>query len=101
MYDIFDALKKKDKLATELIDDVIEWFAIGLSNIILTNDPQIVVIQGIFTKAGNYFLDNLKEKINKISLQKIKKETDIKYSKLGDNVCALGAASYVLYKYFE
>jgi predicted NBD/HSP70 family sugar kinase len=101
MYDIFDALKKKDKLAIELIDDVINWFSIGISNIILTNDPQIVVIQGIFTKAGKYFLDNLKEKINKISLQKIKKETDIKYSELGDNVCALGAASYVLSKYFE
>jgi len=101
MYDIFGALKKKDKLATELIDDVINWFAIGISNIILTNDPQIVIIQGIFTKAGKYFLDNLKEKINKISLQKIKKETDIKYSELGDNVCALGASSYVLYKYFE
>ena len=101
MYDIFDALKKKDKLAIELIDDVINWFSIGISNIILTNDPQIVVIQGIFTKAGKYFLDNLKEKINKVSLQKIKKETDIKYSKLGDNVCALGAASYVLSKYFE
>jgi predicted NBD/HSP70 family sugar kinase/predicted transcriptional regulator len=101
MYDIFDALKKKDKLAKELIDDIINWFAIGISNIILTNDPQIVVIQGIFTKAGKYFLDNLKEKINKISLRKIKKETDIKYSKLGDNVCALGAASYVLSRYFE
>jgi len=101
MFDIFGALKKKDKLATELIDDVVNWFAIGISNIILTNDPQIVVIQGIFTKAGKYFLDNLKEKINKISLQKIKKETDIKYSELGDNVCALGASSYVLYKYFE
>ncbi|GAI09161.1 unnamed protein product [marine sediment metagenome] len=68
----------------ELMDDVISWFAVGISNIILLYDPQIIVIQGIFAKAGEYFLDNLRIKVNEISLPKIKKETKIEYSKLGD-----------------
>ncbi len=101
IYDIFDASNKGDKLASDIMDDVINWFGIGISNIILMYDPQIMIIQGIFTKAGEYFLENLRKKINKISLFSIKRETEIKYSELGDKAGVLGAASYVLSKYFE
>lgn len=101
IYDIFDASNKGDKLASDIMDDVINWFGIGISNIILMYDPQIMIIQGIFTKAGKYFLENLRKKINEISLFSIKRETEIKYSELGDKVGVLGAASYVLSKYFE
>jgi len=101
VYDIFDASKKGDMLALGLMDDVTSWFAIGISNIILLYDPQMIVIQGIFAKAGKYFIENLRKKVNEISLPKIKKETKIEYSKLGDKVGVLGAASYVISKYFE
>ena len=100
IYDVFNASKKGDGLALELMDDVIRWFAIGISNITLLYDPQIIVIQGIFAKAGEYFIDNLRNKVNEISLPKIKKKTKIEYSELGDKVGVLGAASYVLSKYF-
>ncbi|MBM3703028.1 MAG: ROK family transcriptional regulator [Actinobacteria bacterium] len=101
IYNVFDASNKGDKLALDLMDDVIKWFGIGISNIILMYDPQVMIIQGIFTKAGEYFLENLREKINKISLFSIKRKTEIKYSELGDTAGVLGAASYVLSKYFE
>ncbi|MCJ7471614.1 MAG: ROK family protein [Actinobacteria bacterium] len=101
IYDVFDASNKGDKLALELMDDVISWFGIGISNIILMYDPQVMIIQGIFTKAGKYFLENLRKKINKISLFSIERKTEIKYSELGDTAGALGAASYVLSKCFE
>ncbi|MFZ3386282.1 MAG: ROK family protein, partial [Candidatus Hydromicrobium sp.] len=99
--DVFDASNKGDKLALDLMNDAIKWFGIGISNIILMYDPQIVIIQGIFTKSGEYFLENLRKIINKISLFSIKRETEIKYSKLGDKAGVLGAASYVLSMYFE
>ncbi len=99
--DIFDASNEGDKLALELMDDIISWFGIGISNIILMYDPQVMIIQGIFTKAGKYFLENLRKKINKISLFSIERETEIKYSELGDKAGVLGAASFVLSKYFD
>jgi len=101
IYSIFDASNKGDRLALIVMDEVINWFGIGVSNIILMYDPQIMIIQGIFTKAGKYFLENLRKKINEISLFSIKRETEIKYSELGDKAGVLGAASYVLSKYFE
>lgn len=61
----------------------------------------MIVIQGIFAKAGEYFIENLRKKVNEISLPKIKKEIKIEYSKLGDKVGVLRAASYVISKYFE
>jgi glucokinase len=42
IYNIFNASAKYDELALELIDDAINWFAIGISNIILLYDPQII-----------------------------------------------------------
>lgn len=80
---------------------MVDTHAIDISNIILLYDPQMIVIQGIFAKAGKYFLDNLRKKVNEVSLPKIKKETKIEYSELGDNVGVLGAASYAISKYFE
>jgi len=58
IYDIFDASNKGDKLALDLMNNAINWFGIGISNIILMYDPQIVIIQGIFTEAGEYFFEN-------------------------------------------
>ena len=74
IYDIFNASNKGDKLARELMDDVIGWVAIGISNMVLMYDPELIVIQGIYSKAGDYFIQNLREKINTVSLPRIKKE---------------------------
>jgi predicted NBD/HSP70 family sugar kinase/predicted transcriptional regulator len=101
IYSIFDASNKGDKLALIIMNEVINWFGIGISNIILMYDPQIMIVQGIFTKAGKYFLESLRKKINEISLFSIKRETEIEYSELGNKSGVLGAASYVLSKYFE
>ncbi len=99
--DIFDAYKKNDPLALEILEDVAKWFAVGISNIILLYDPEIIVIQGIFTNAGKDFLNNIRKKVNEISLPRIKKETRIEYTTLGDEVGALGAASHVISEFFS
>lgn len=99
--DVFKAANRGDVLATKILDDIINWFAIGISNIILAFDPEIVIIQGIYTQAGDYFLKNLQEKVNEVSLFVIKRKTEIRYSTLGDKVGILGAASYVISQYFE
>ena len=101
IYCIFDASNKGDKFAIDLIDEIVKWFGIGISNIILMYDPQIIIIQGIYAKAGKYFLQNLIKKTNEISLFPIKRETEIKYSNLGDKAGVLGAVSYFITKYFE
>ncbi len=98
--EIFNAYKLKDKLAIFAMQDIINWFAIGLSNIILIYDPQMIILHGIYTKAGDNFLKEIRNKVEAISLASIKKETKILFSELGDKAGVLGAAGYVINKFF-
>ena len=99
--EILEAYKNKDKLASLAVNDVIEWFAIGLSNIILIYDPQVIVIHGIYTKAGDEFLKKLIKKTESIALNRIKKQTKIKYSDLNNKAGVLGAVTFMINKFFE
>ena len=99
--DIFDAANKKDELAKQLIDEIIGWFAIAFSNLIMMVDPEIIVIQGIYAKAGDYFLENLRQQVNSCVLPKIKKDVDIAYTHFGPEVSPLGAALFVISDYFS
>mgnify|MGYP005848277627 CR=1 FL=1 len=98
---IFKAYRDKDKLANLALNDILNWFGVGLSNIILIYDPQLIVIHGIYTRAGGEFLKKLRKKVDQIALTSVKKETKIKYSELGEMAGVLGAATYVINKFFE
>ena len=99
--EIFKAYNEGDKLATLAMDDIINWFAIGLANIILIYDPQVIVLHGTYIRAGENFLKQLRKKVEQISLTSVKKDTKIKFSELGEMSGVLGAASFVVSKFFE
>jgi predicted NBD/HSP70 family sugar kinase len=98
---LFAALNSNDNFAKEIIDDVIKWFALGLSNVIVVYDPQMIIIQGIYVNAGEYFLNNLRHKIKELSLPRVEKNVVIEYSKLGWERGVIGGAAYVCWDYFE
>ncbi|MCE5330278.1 ROK family protein [bacterium] len=98
---IFEAYNGKDKLAVLAVDDIINWLAIGLANIILIYDPQVIVLQGTYIRAGDNFLKQLRKKVEQISLTSVKKDTKIIFSELGEMSGVLGAATYVINRFFE
>jgi predicted NBD/HSP70 family sugar kinase/predicted transcriptional regulator len=99
--DIFDASNKDDRLAKDIMNDIVKWFSIGLSNLILAYDPEVIIIQGIFTKAGIYFLRGLRDTINTVSLVKMKRDVKIECSTFGKEVGVLGSSAYVVSEYFK
>ncbi|MBM3699714.1 MAG: ROK family transcriptional regulator [Actinobacteria bacterium] len=99
--EIFNAYRNKDTLAVEALNEIIGWFAVGLSNIILIYDPELIVLHGIYTKAGDGFLEKLGKKTGKVALKNVKKETKIKFSELGSKASVLGAATYVINRFFS
>ncbi len=99
--DIFSAANKGDRLAQDIMDDVAGWFAMGFLNIILMYDPEIIVIQGVYSKAGVYFKKRLQKKINALSLVKIRKDVEIEYSTFGEERGVVGAASYIISEFFN
>jgi N-acetylglucosamine repressor len=90
-----------DAFCTELIDDVARWFIIGLGNIIMVNDPELIVIQGLYVKAGMSFLGRLREGIKHIGLPDVEKRVSIEYSTLGEERGVVGGAAFAIGNFFS
>jgi N-acetylglucosamine repressor len=94
---LFAACEAADPLARAVMNEVIGWFAIAIHNLILMFDPEMIVIQGTYAHAGDYFLTSLRTQAAKVSLINVNHRTAIECSPLSDEeACTLGAASYVL-----
>ena len=99
---LFAACEAADPLARVVMDEAIGWFAIAIHNLILMFDPELVVIQGTYAHAGDYFFESLREQVGKVSLISVSHRTAIECSPLDDEeACTLGAASYVLLHAFD
>ncbi len=98
---VFQAAEKGDAFARELLYEVLKWFTIGISNIILMYDPEIIIIQGAYARAGEWFIRSLREGVNTCSLKRIEKNVEIQYSTLGKERGILGAAAFVVSQYFS
>ncbi len=90
-----------DALCTSLVEDVARWFLVGLGNVIMVNDPELIVIQGQYVKAGQYFLDRLREGLRGIGLPDVEKRVRIEYSPLGEERGVLGGAAFALGEFFS
>ncbi|MHB1346607.1 MAG: ROK family transcriptional regulator [Candidatus Humimicrobiaceae bacterium] len=99
--DIFKAFNAGDKLAFAAMKEIINWLAIGLANIILIYDPEVIVLHGAYIRAGDNFLKMLRKKVEQISLTSIKKDTKIEFSKLGEMAGVLGAATFLINRFFQ
>jgi len=98
--DVCELASGGDPLCLELLDDMARWFLVGLGNVIMVNDPELVVIQGQVVKAGQRFLDRLRQGIRRIGLPDVEKRVRIEYSRLGDERGVLGGAAFALADFF-
>jgi N-acetylglucosamine repressor len=96
--DIFNAYISGDNFIESLMDEVENYFAIGIGNAILSYDPEIVIIQGDFVEATDKFVFKIKEKINKNIFPYLGIKPHIEMSKLGKYAGPIGSVSLVLSK---
>jgi predicted NBD/HSP70 family sugar kinase/predicted transcriptional regulator len=95
--DVFNASNKDDTFACWLMDMVIHYFAIVIHNIVLLRDPERIVIQGVYSTAGDYFLSRLKKKVNSLPFYKMDRDLLITYTAVSDiNSYLIGAAYYAV-----
>jgi len=89
-----------DSFCLSVIDDVAKWFIVGLGNIIMVNDPELIVIQGQYVKAGQCFMDRLQAGLNRIGLPDVEKKVKIVYSQLGEERGVIGGTAFVISDFF-
>jgi len=89
---IYQAAKKGDKLAIEVLTDAGRNLGLGVKNLINIFEPEVIVISGQLVKAQKYFWPAMRKEVKKNCL--IKGVPMVK-AKLGDNAGLLGAAFMV------
>ena len=90
---VFEAAKKKDKLAEELVENEAYYLGIGLTNILAFCNPEIIAIGGGVANAWDMFADKMIDTAKKRSLKPIYNACRIVKAELGSNVGLIGAAA--------
>lgn len=100
--DIFKASNEGDVYGCRVMDKMISYFVLLIRNIVLISNPKIIVLQGIYTQAGEYFLNRLRSEIHSLPFFQIEKEFTLVYSDIGlSQSCFTGGALYLADRYFK
>ena len=81
---VFDAIDRGCPVATEVFDKYIGYLAVGVKSIINVFSPEVVVISGGLSEAGEALSAPLKAKLNT--------KAEIRISRLGNDAGIIGAA---------
>lgn len=98
--DILHAANAGDAWAREEMRRIARFFAIGVRNIMQIVDPELVIIQGEYAEAGEFFLNELRERIPRVSLPGLNRTVRVEYSRLGQYGAIIGAANYAADVFF-
>ncbi len=99
---IFKASNEGDAFACRIMDKIISYFVLLIRNMILIHNPRVIVLQGIYTQAGDYFLNKLQSEIHSLPFFKIEKEFNLVYSDIGlSQGCFTGGALILADQYFN
>ncbi|MCR4655077.1 MAG: ROK family glucokinase [Lachnospiraceae bacterium] len=92
---VFDAVKEEDELAMEIADEYGKYLAQGFAVIAAVVDPQVFVIGGGVSKAGDVLIDYIKKYYKSYAFH-ANHEVDFKLATLGNDAGIYGAVKLVL-----
>ena len=97
---IFEAAKKQDKLAREILIDAANWLGMKVAYLVNIFNPQLAVIGGGIEKAGSVFIEALTNCVKMYAYEESFNAVKIAPSFLRENVVAIGAASLAVRELF-
>lgn len=94
--DVFDAAKAGDHLAVEAVEVLGKYLGLVVANVALTVDPDIFVIGGGVSKAGQVLIDVITKYYHKFAKIIGDNKAKVVLAKLGNDAGIYGAARMVL-----
>lgn len=89
----FQAVEKEDQVACEVLQGFQEYLLVGLLNLINIFQPDLLVVGGGISKAGDILLAPVREKIRKLVYTRDDRiQTQLVQAKLGNEAGIIGAA---------
>jgi glucokinase len=89
---IFEAAAKGDRVAQEVVHYCIDRLGFALSNMCITLNPQVIVVGGGVSAAGDALLLPLREAFKTYTLPRVFEGTTINLAQLGNDAGVIGAA---------
>jgi len=94
------AARQKDQVAMDVLEDTGRYLGIGISNLINTLNPSLIILSGGVFGASDFIMNSLRMTVEKRALAKPAQAVSIVISKLGENAIAIGAFTLLLKKLF-
>ncbi|MDN5352660.1 MAG: glucokinase [Clostridiales bacterium] len=91
---IFEAAEAGDETATEVVNRLVHYLGIGISNLITVLDPEIFLLGGGIAMAGEFLLDRLNRELDTYVSFKESGRGRIELAKLKNDAGIIGAAMY-------
>jgi len=95
---VANAAKQGDALAWEIFETAVEYLGIGIAALVNLFNPEVVVIGGGVTQAGDILFDKVRKVVRARALHKVVQEVEIMPATFGMKAAAMGAVSLVLNK---
>ncbi len=90
--DVIDAARSGDAEGMKILHHVGYYLGLALAQMSNVLNPEKIVVGGGVSKAGDFFLDPIRENFRKYALNKVSETTDILPATLGNKAGWLGAA---------
>lgn len=95
---VADAANQGDELALNVFKRAMEYIGIGVANLVNLFNPEMIVIGGGVSMAGDIFFDTIKEVVTKHVMQSGPRDLNIYPVAHGENAALMGAFALILNK---
>lgn len=89
--DIIEAIRKEDVLCIDLIEEIGYNLGKHIAGLINIFNPELVVVGGVLSTAGDYLVQPIRSAVRKHSLNMVNKDTRIAVSNLADHAGLIGS----------
>jgi glucokinase len=90
---------ENNKYAVESINEHCDYLGRGIAGMVNVFSPQRVVIGGGISEAGEFYIEKIRESVNKYVVSSCNVNTKISVAELGNNAGVLGAAKWAEFNF--
>lgn len=97
---VYEAAADGDLLALQIIDETAVWLGVGITSLVATLDPGLVVLGGAMdfggpdSPVGRRFVEGIRAEFSQRTFSNVAAGTTIDFASLGSDAGYLGAAGY-------
>ena len=95
-YEVFKEAESGDEVSKDIINNALTYLGIGVANAISTFDPEMIIIGGGVSKAGDIVFDTVKKVVNKRCFKSMAESCEIVPAGLGSDAGVMGAVALAI-----